>query len=93
MFTSPEITAPCSAALTFLDGTDLKFNLVFINFFYNSFCIFSDMQKILSAVKLMLIQASHPALLHYASVAREQIACMAGISYTLHGCKTLKLRL
>lgn len=39
-----------SKQVTFLDGTGSKANLFCINFFYNSFCIFSDMQKILNTL-------------------------------------------
>lgn len=56
----PATTASCSlqqlnselgrggSKVAFFHGTDLEANLFCINFFYNSFCIFSDMQKILN---------------------------------------------
>lgn len=47
---SSELSRGGSKQVAFFDGTDLEANLFCINFFYNSFCIFSDMQKILTTI-------------------------------------------
>lgn len=45
---SSELTGEATNKLPFFDGTDLEANLFRMNLFYNSFCIFSDTQKMLN---------------------------------------------